>query len=399
MHYFNITLGYAFYVIAIGIMIFNTIIVARSKNANSKYYKHRSLTAGLSVTTIILLIIDAIQWTMNDYRQTFTIITMFAIIFFIASDILSTAINDDIEATITHGDTQKKWTNKKATKLAVTHAGMFHADDVFSFALLQLDRTSKKEKYGYILKRVNNASDIPADADIVFDIGGGKFDHHQNLDKYHELNNQQIPYASFGLLWDEYGMDIVNDFTQRLSLTPEAKDAIFKKFEKSLVVPIDANDNGIFTDDFSVSQVIRDLNDNAGSDAAFYKAEDLAFSIIVRRLTSITNQQLKSDAILKLSEFITPEIAILPQHGPWSQLAKDHPELKLVIYESNRGGFNINTVSDKTDDGQSIDRFVIPQSAAKLPHVTFVHKNGFIMVTDSLDNAIAAAKTITKSED
>ena len=54
---------------------------------------------------------------------------------------------------------------------ALTHAGKFHADDVFSGALLRLLRP------GIGISRVFQ---IPENFDgLVFDIGWGEFDHHQ----------------------------------------------------------------------------------------------------------------------------------------------------------------------------------------------------------------------------
>ena len=52
-----------------------------------------------------------------------------------------------------------------------THAGKFHADDVFATALLQILRPDIKITRGFT---------VPDDFDgIVYDIGFGMFDHHQ----------------------------------------------------------------------------------------------------------------------------------------------------------------------------------------------------------------------------
>lgn len=53
----------------------------------------------------------------------------------------------------------------------LTHSGKFHADDVFSTALLELLNPEFQ---------VERVLEVPADFDgIVYDIGGGAFDHHQ----------------------------------------------------------------------------------------------------------------------------------------------------------------------------------------------------------------------------
>ena len=78
----------------------------------------------------------------------------------------------------------------------ITHAGMFHADDVLSAAFLYLTFGITE----FVRTNDVNSVDIGED-DIVFDIGGGKFDHHQ---KDSPVRQNGIPYAAFGLLWKEY---------------------------------------------------------------------------------------------------------------------------------------------------------------------------------------------------
>lgn len=344
--------------------------------------------------TIILLVIDMLRWIAIGYHEEVTIFDISAPIFFTLGFSTAMMRNGAISVKIT----PNKKDSDKPVKHVVTHAGMFHADDVFSYALLNLVNNIQENPVKYHLERVNNAVDIPENADIVFDIGGGKFDHHQDLNQFHEDENN-TPYASFGLLWKEHGHEIIDYFVKDMkNVSQETKDSIFNSFEKSLVVPIDANDNGIFTNDFSVSNVIRDFNDEAGSDSAFLNAAILAQTIIGRRLGNVVVKVTKEQAILLNTTFITPEIAVLPFHGPYSKLSELHPELKLVIYKSNRNGFNINVVRDKLEDGTSVDRFTIPQSAATMQGVVFLHKAGFLMVTDTKENAIANAAALLKTK-
>ena len=58
-------------------------------------------------------------------------------------------------------------------EVAYTHAGKFHADDVFSAALLRILRPNI---------RFVRAMGLPEGFDgFAFDIGWGRFDHHQNM--------------------------------------------------------------------------------------------------------------------------------------------------------------------------------------------------------------------------
>ena len=80
---------------------------------------------------------------------------------------------------------------KKKDARAFTHGEKFHADDVFSAALLF-----------YINPKITilRGNRVPDDFDgIVFDIGRGAYDHHQRDSRVRENG---VPYAAFGLLWE-----------------------------------------------------------------------------------------------------------------------------------------------------------------------------------------------------
>ena len=83
---------------------------------------------------------------------------------------------------------------------AFTHGGKFHADDIFSSALLL---------YLNPEIQITRGNQVPEEYDgIVFDIGRGAYDHHQ---KDSRVRENGIPYAAFGLLWEELGTEILGE--------------------------------------------------------------------------------------------------------------------------------------------------------------------------------------------
>ena len=103
---------------------------------------------------------------------------------------------------------------------AVTHGGRFHADDVFSSALLRLLNPKIK------IRRVMR---LPENFDgLAFDIGGGDFDHHQNGAPVRENG---VPYAAFGFLWRAFGDRLI----------PDAEEAA--RFDQHFIQPLDLDDN------------------------------------------------------------------------------------------------------------------------------------------------------------
>ena len=80
---------------------------------------------------------------------------------------------------------------------AFTHGGKFHADDVFSAALLRHIRPDIRILRGFA---------VPENFDgLVFDIGDGMFDHHAAGSPVRPNGN---PYAAFGLLWQVLGPEL-----------------------------------------------------------------------------------------------------------------------------------------------------------------------------------------------
>ena len=100
-----------------------------------------------------------------------------------------------------------------------THAGKFHADDVFATALLQILRPDIKITRGFV---------VPDDFDgIVYDVGFGMFDHHQEP---RECRPNGVPYAALGLLWRVLGPGLVGERQARL-------------IDENFIQPLDLNDN------------------------------------------------------------------------------------------------------------------------------------------------------------
>lgn len=75
---------------------------------------------------------------------------------------------------------------------AITHAGVFHGDDVMATAFIKMINPDLK---------VERAAQVPENLPekvLVFDIGMGEFDHHQ---KDNEVRENGVPYAACGKLW------------------------------------------------------------------------------------------------------------------------------------------------------------------------------------------------------
>ena len=142
--------------------------------------------------------------------------------------------------------------------VAFTHGGKFHADDVFSAALLLYLNPE------IVITRGNR---VPENfAGIVFDIGRGRYDHHQ---KDSRVRENGVPYAAFGLLWEELGGAILGE-------------ELAAEFDEAFVQPLDNNDNT--GEKNELATLIGNFNPawdaQGGSDAAFFQAVSVAGMIL-----------------------------------------------------------------------------------------------------------------------
>ena len=145
-----------------------------------------------------------------------------------------------------------------------THAGKFHADDVFATALLQIIRPDIRITRGFV---------VPDDFDgIVYDIGFGMFDHHQEPREYRANG---IPYAAFGLLWRVLGPGLVGERQARL-------------IDENFIQPLDLNDNtgeqNSLCDAIGFFNPVWDSKED--QDTCFFKAVAVAKQILENQIAS-----------------------------------------------------------------------------------------------------------------
>lgn len=306
------------------------------------------------------------------------------------------------------------------SKNGFTHGGKFHADDVFSTALLMMLQPDF---------RVTRGFKAPENFDgIVYDIGGGEFDHHQEPREYRPNG---VPYAAFGKLWRHFGIDIVHD-----NVSTEIIDSL-------LVQPIDAVDNGVENADRSLSEAIGAFNpcwdeDNSfvAQMGAFDDAVDIAYEIMESVVACIMQKRIpekketfldtvlnclpeiskdvvytkiadamkrKEDAKLRAEKIAedakkqakNSTVIVLDQYAPIIGMLCETEALAMV-YPSQRGGWNAQLVPVEPEGFATKAAF--PKewwgaSRENLPEgVTFCHANGFMLAAETKEDAIKAAR-------
>lgn len=233
----------------------------------------------------------------------------------------------------------------------ITHSGTMHADEVFATAFLHLYKKNIKVYRASNLKK----NDIYPDC-IVYDIGRGKYDHHQ-LDAKKREN--QTPYSSIGLLWREFGKDFL-----KVNNYPEI-ESIYEAIDKDLIEGIDADDNGMFPKIEStfkvktIPSIIKMFNPSYESSEnesnQFLKAVKLAEMIFKEELSYIKGKILSEKKLLEyLNRYDgTSKYFILEEYLPYEEtLLKDekYNKIEFIAFPSNRGGFAVKTVPKSFQD-------------------------------------------------
>ncbi|MDD6757001.1 MAG: MYG1 family protein [bacterium] len=283
----------------------------------------------------------------------------------------------------------------------ITHSGTMHTDEVFATAFLDL---LKKD---ITLIRVPQVEIDKIEKDVlVYDIGRGKYDHHQDDAKTRENG---IKYSSFGLLFQEFG----KEYLKQLKI--EDIEEVFNTIDKELVEGIDAVDNGVFPEinaNFKVKtldDIIKACNPSFGSNQdeneQFIKAVGIAKIIFQEIIHNIVGKVKAKKIILQKLKVTEKDYLELEEYIPYEETILKNEEgnhILFALYPSNRGGWGIKTIKKSTED--KTDRLSFPENWAGLENkelekitgikdVTFCHSGRFLMTCKTKE---AAYKVLEK---
>jgi uncharacterized UPF0160 family protein len=295
-----------------------------------------------------------------------------------------------------------KMEHKKIT--IVTHSGQFHTDDVFAVATLQL---LLEKNFSLTIIRTRDEK-IINDANYVVDVGevydpeAKRFDHHQGEGA--GVRGDGIPYASFGLVWKEYGKEVCGGDAD-----------IAASIEQKIVKPVDAMDNGIsFMKSERADLFMYDLKDLTFTYKNTWKEGDDVLDKNFEYLTGFAKELIKREiSVLKDIRDGDKEVhKIIAQQQDKTLLILDKPYqyelvvsmyhyILLVVHPKRQDGtWAVETSRDSVRSYES--RIQLPEEWAgkrsdelvKLTGVhdaVFCHRGRFIAVAKSREGVLKLA--------
>lgn len=267
-----------------------------------------------------------------------------------------------------------------------THDGCFHADDVIATALL----LSLNPNINIHRVSVVDPSVMEDEKNIVYDIGLGRYDHHQ---AGRRMNEYGYPFSAFGLLWEDFG----REFLQKRGFTKIEK--AFQKMKEDIVSKVDQGDNfGYqnvvgFRENYAIKQFNAgwyELKENPQrQEEQFHKALQYATLLLdnwARRLfEQVEMPEVEKGIFDEALENSEDGILILEENIPWREYVSEGDyRVRVVINKNPRGGYNVS----------SADSSVLKITPNR--YLSFVHPARFMGVADTLPLAVQAAKCIVK---
>lgn len=322
-----------------------------------------------------------------------------------------------------------------ATLHLVPHGGTFHSDDVLSTVFLRrvfsgesritavyhelvVRRTSDVSAYYTNVDRLKNepiqTTKMGTHA-IIYDIGRGKFDHHQSDAKtrpdYVDTKGFPIKLCGFGLLCEEYLTKYLERYLKVHEIENVAVSDVHDIFIHDFVVSVDAHDNGqkIQGIQNNISGLITRCNPTWDSeqdyDARFEYACGIAENVFDNELNLAIS---KAKAIPVVKEAIriavenNKQYCVFDRYIPSQEIILASEEANGILYIIYPSNYNVGEWVIQTlpkELGSYSSRKAFPKHLWGAPrhelikqNWTFVHNTGFIAAALTMEDGVKLAE-------
>ena len=246
--------------------------------------------------------------------------------------------------------------SEEKIKIAV-HGGNFHADDCMAFGIIdtvypnnELVRTRDPEALKQCRLRIDVGGQYNGETD---------FDHHQREFNEKRPDNDQIKYASAGLIWKRFGKEYIRLKTKNLA--DEQIDFIAREIDWQLIRYVDANDNGITLvseEAPTLSKIIFMFNHKFGytNNYGFIRGANLCADLIdgyiEQQVKYLESEKIVMDA---MKENHGQPVLVLEQKAALQEVVNRHwddfAHVQLAVYpETNSEKWRIKSLNSDPKD-------------------------------------------------
>lgn len=279
----------------------------------------------------------------------------------------------------------------KSLKAIVVHSGVFHADDVFTVAYVQMLRRFYGLGMLKVIRTFRVADFMIIDNGyLVADIGKGDFDHHFP-DAEKKRRSDGVPYAAFGLVVKEFHEDFLNEDE-------------YKILDRKLIEPTDYHDNSGNGNalSFAISIFNKNWDDaDPNNDPKFFEAVDLATTILEKFIENVRSFA-KAKAIA-MEQTIDGNAIYMDKYVPINEFYASNPDVLYIGSPSLRGTYQILTVKDpcgvaKKLFPERIRGISYPDGVFDQDGLSFCHPSGFMASFKDKETAKRYIKKISNEE-
>ena len=260
-------------------------------------------------------------------------------------------------------------------KYGLTHSGIFHADDVFATAFIELINPDIK---------IIRSNSVPDDFDgIVYDVGLGEFDHHGSDN---EARENGIPYAAFGKLWRKFAKDVYGEY-------------VSKKIDRCLIESLDLSDNTGKSDSLCLAiAAFNPIGNDSNGDKKFREAVFLAKTIL-EKLIKKEQTFFEEEKLVKeiYDKAVNKEIIVLDRYLHFKDTLPG-TDAVYVVHPSNREGYVAQAVTINSETRELKKPFPKKWLTELPSYLTFCHKSGFLIAGLTLEDVIHACNIALKGD-
>ncbi len=265
----------------------------------------------------------------------------------------------------------------------IVHNEGFHADDVMCAAI------GKYINHNIQIKRMDK--DIPEKelrgrGILVCNMGGGRYDHHQENAKIRQ--DTGLPYCACSLL--------LNDCWRLIFRSKNT----YWRFVGKFMLPIEQADNGKGSNPLSayISSFKPVWDSSETMDDAFMKAVDVLVDLIRRDVVYEEAEDRAKPLVRKALQESDGKIVVLDKDYPYLTVLRKSTAEFVIFPVDDTGRVHLRCIEEKHSIAP---KKYLPASWLKDPPIgcTFVHQQLFVAAFDNLEHALSAAEQLESADD